>query len=953
MKSYSKPTSEQIDAAMPLLSSPQHEVYFFARLENPHWIIPLAERDVFKYPPKAERVQGSGIRFPMWPPSRYLARMASQAPDKVAEIFSKIETDNSSIIRDVLDAALAMPANVAVSLVPVICRAAREGALWIHFKDASDLCVRLADSDKFGAAMGLAEALFTPTFRKGQEELSRWDEHWYKDGLKKVVPALAGVHARVFLPKLCDWLKASVEAKKSVDPKSGSDYSYTWRPAIEEHEQNHDHDSAGVMVGFVREGFEQAVRSEHLSVDEALQIVERYPYLVFKRIRLHLINEFADQNPDLARRVMLDHDLFDDYEYKHEYAMLIGKRFTMLEPIQQVEWLGLVHDGPTDEVADALEDPEDRDLSDRRRDYWRFEKLHLVRDYLTGGQQRFYKEMLEKHDEPDMSVRLGPARWGHDSPMTVEELDGMTFEQAVDAVSLWKSEQPRFMGPDVEGLASTFGQYVATNPAQFSADAGLLIARPAIFVREFIVKMSEAVKAAHEINLLAVLELCHWVVTRPVEERTTPEQEHEGLIDKNWQWTRDRISGLMESVCQAKSDDVPKYPLDRFRKSLWRLIENLCNDHSESSIVHDISQDDPRIHDYLNLGVNSPRGKAVSAAFEYARWVANHTSQSDGNQEIVPGGFKAMPEVQKMLQWQIAAENTSFEAMSVIGSKIDLIYWVDRQWLTENADLLFQLEGIEQTPSAAHGWAAWNAFLVWVRAHIEYYRVFRPQFAYAVEEAANVELTERTRGQPMYHLGEHLMILYGRGQLGLDDDESLLIRFIMNSNPDVRRHAVGFVGQILKGDEKVPEDVVERFMTLWEMYWTGSGRGDAEEKPSAFLFGMWFSCGQFPEQWALDALEHFVEVAPTPEPDHAIAEQLAKTAHVDIVKSTRILDRMVRGDREGWRIEGWRDSAKKVLRQALRTPGEAQRQAEALIDYLGRRGHTEFGLLLKDSGATS
>ena len=550
-------------------------------------------------------------------------------------------------------------------------------------------------------------------------------------------------------------------------------------------------------------------------------------------------------------------------------------------------------------------------------------------------------------------VRSSPARWGYESPMTLDELEAMTFKQAVDAISSWKPEEPRFMGPDIRGLASTFGQYVATNPDLFSMNARLLIARPAIFVHEFIGRMSEAVKAGRDIDLHAVLELCHYVVERPVEERTTPEQEYEVQVDKNWQWTRDEISRLMENVCKARSDDVPRYPLNDLREPIWRLIENLCHDHSESYTVHDISQDDPRIHDYLDLGINSPRGKAVYAALEYARWVANHISQSDGNQEIIPGGFKAMPEVRKMLQWQIAPEHTSFEAMSVIGSKIGLINWIDRQWLTENAGLLFQLEGIEQTPSAAHGWAAWNAFLVWVRPHIEYYRIFKQQFAHAVEEVAKVELNERTRKQPMYHLGEHLMILYGRGQLGLDDDESLLRRFVENSNPDVRRHAVGFVGQTLKGDEEVPEDVVERFMTLWEMYWTGPGRSDAKEKPTAFLFGMWFSCGQFPEQWALDALEHFVEVAPTPEPDHTIAKQLAKTAHVDIVKSIRILDRMVRGDREGWRIDGWRDSAKEVLRQALRTPGEAQSQAEALIDHLGRRGHTEFGQLLKDSGATS
>src|SRR5438128_7793895 len=77
MKSYSKPTNKQLDQAMPLLSSPQHEAYFFSRLENPNWIGPLAERDVFKYPPKAEHLEGE-VRFPAWPPGRYLARMAAK-----------------------------------------------------------------------------------------------------------------------------------------------------------------------------------------------------------------------------------------------------------------------------------------------------------------------------------------------------------------------------------------------------------------------------------------------------------------------------------------------------------------------------------------------------------------------------------------------------------------------------------------------------------------------------------------------------------------------------------------------------------------------------------------------------------------------------------------------------------------------------------------------------------
>ena len=303
-----------------------------------------------------------------------------------------------------------------------------------------------------------------------------------------------------------------------------------------------------------------------------------------------------------------------------------------------------------------------------------------------------------------------------------------------------------------------------------------------------------------------------------------------------------------------------------------------------------------------------------------------------------------------MLEWQIAPDNRSFEALAVIGSYIALIYWVDKDWLATHAHQLFHLEAIEQSPALAHGWAAWNAFLVWVRPHIEFYKLFKAQFAYAVKQAAQAQLDEQSHHQPMHYLGEHLMILYGRGQLGMDDDKGLLKQFLTNANPDIRRHAIGFVGRSLEGDsdEKVPGEVVERFKKLWEVYWAGAGKKDAEEQPDAQLFGTWFASGQFPERWALEQLEQFVKVVPTPEPDHTVVEQLAKIAPRDIGRAVRILDRMVHGDREGWRVYAWLDPARQILEQAMSAGGNARTQAEQIINHLGRRGYEKLGILLDD-----
>lgn len=927
---------------------------FFNTLDSAGWIGPLKEAGYFHAPPQPELVQGGDVCYTWWVASKYLARMAKEAPREVAAIFAGLETDNPSVRGDMIDAALAMPIDIATLLVPVICRAVKSGTLWIHFKDASDLCVRLANSDEVAAAMVLAEALFTPKFDEGQKDPSRRYEHWYREGLKNVVPALAMRLAHQFIPRLCDWLKATIEAKEHEGLKFGSDYSDMWRPAIEEHTQNDAYEFASAMVGLTREGFEQAIQHGQLTLEEALQILDRYQYLVFKRMRVHLINEFAEQKPELARETMMERVLFDDDHYKHEYAMLVGRRFDLLTSTERETWLAWIEAGP--DMSDFDEDfrtIRSRDATDDDRrsqvEYWQLGKLHWVRDHLEGDRKAHYQRILAEKGEPelaDLNVYFGRDTWGHDSPMSVEELKALAFSQAVDRVVSWKPDKSKFTGHDMWGLANTFGEYVASDPEEFSKHAEVMVNRPAIFVRTYISQMGEAAKQGRAIEMAAVLKLCKWVVDQPLGQRAEVTEGPNGLVDRNWQWARDEISHFVQRVCESSADDKPRYPLDDIRAGMWSVLKCLIYDPTESNIVRDREKEDPRVHDYLDLGINSPRGKAVQATLAYTRWVANHVKQMKNGQEVVPNGFGSMPEVRTVLEWQTAPENSCFEVMSVIGAHIGLVYWIDREWLAANADRIFDLRRFDAEPEKAYGWAAWNAFLVWVHPYIELYRLFKPQFAYAVEQTPKVRLTEPSRTQPMHRLGEHLVVLYGRGQLGLDDDEQLLRRFLSTAIPEIRRHAVGFAGRTLEGDKEIPDKVVRRFMELWDWYWTTCGRDDAKEKPDDLLFGSWFACGKFPAQWSLDRLEQFVEVIPVPEPEHAIAKQLAIIAQTDITKTVCILDRMISGDQEGWRLHGWLDSAKTILGLARSAGGAPRDKANLLIDYLGRRGYTDFGKLL-------
>jgi len=95
MRSWKKPTPEQVDKAVALLVYYEHYRGFFDRLENPEWVEPLWERGFFRQPPHPIREE-ERVHFPPWPEAKYLARMAKHKPELVARIILEMEdTENA------------------------------------------------------------------------------------------------------------------------------------------------------------------------------------------------------------------------------------------------------------------------------------------------------------------------------------------------------------------------------------------------------------------------------------------------------------------------------------------------------------------------------------------------------------------------------------------------------------------------------------------------------------------------------------------------------------------------------------------------------------------------------------------------------------------------------------------------------------------------------------------
>ena len=111
--------------------------------------------------------------------------------------------------------------------------------------------------------------------------------------------------------------------------------------------------------------------------------------------------------------------MFDDFKYKHEYAMLVGRRLDLLTPEKGERWFEWVDAGLDRSDFDRRfrkntgRDATDEDRTARRR-YWQFEKLPWVRTHLEGRRRAFYQDMLASHGEPelaDLNSRISSG-WG-------------------------------------------------------------------------------------------------------------------------------------------------------------------------------------------------------------------------------------------------------------------------------------------------------------------------------------------------------------------------------------------------------------------------------------------------------------------------------------------------------------------------------------------------------------
>jgi hypothetical protein len=963
----------------PFLSSDALSDYFYGQLAagaDPSWLELLAKAGQLNNIPAAEEdKEKRATRLPAWPQGEYLKSIAAKAPRSVADVVLRLpHTDNARVDVWILDIALAFEnAEYSAQLVPRIVEGLQRPQLIVLALKVGSLISLLAKAGKSGASLQLTAAALavdedsrqhqeyapeTPpgNFLEPRAHLGLWE---YEQIVTKNLPDVVDAVGEGALSLLCDLLDRALvlSDRRGVEQKP-HDFSFIWRPAIEEHEQNINNGVKHLLVSAVRDAADQIAKADPSAVRVIVRMMEErgQSWLVFRRIALHVLTLFPDADFSLVRERLLDRALFGSVEVRHEYFMLEKAAFGRLGEKDQRVMLAWIDQGPADldgiaerwaQAAGRQWAPEERDRYVR---HWKRDRLVPLEMHLDAEWKHIYEQLCRERqpEHPEFTSYHTGGAWAPIGAESPEVLARMSTRELVTYLRDWVPSGDEFRGPSRQGLAGQLTTIVSESPVKYSDGAAALadITEP-IYVRAILQGFQNALKLKHDFEWSSLLDFCGLVV-KP-GRNVAPDKPAEAEAELGW--TRIEVIRLLTEGFSGPNKPIPPEQ----REKAWRVVEvctrdpkptqgeeeeYLANEEKNRGVKKQrgVSGSDP-----LSRAINSPRGTAIEAVVQYALWVRKNL-EKPGAANVASSGFAAMPEVEVVMNFHLNTENDPSPSIrAVYGERAPWLQLLDDAWARRNTGRIFPR-------AAADLWhAAWDTYIAYCAPYDNVFAWLRDEYAFAVEQIGQHDHGWGDAQTPDYALAKHLMAFYWRGKLDLES--RILVRFFMIADSALRGSALNFVGTSLRNTpDKIPDTTAARLKNLWMSRVEYAKRRGDRSGHEMKEFGWWFSSSKFDDDWSIGQLLEALRIAGQTFPDHLVVQRLAEMAEREPYRCVDALRMIVEGDKEGWAILGWKEQAEGILRAAMRSgDSRARSLAEDLINLLGStRRLFEFGKLLRE-----
>jgi hypothetical protein len=609
-----------------------------------------------------------------------------------------------------------------------------------------------------------------------KKPVSAVDDYWLKEMLGHHVVPLAVKRGR----KLAELFSERVREVFSSEGRR--EYGHIYRPAVEDHSQNHDwHGAENRPVEGLRDTLVSWCGTGDPDGMAFVQSLLDDEFVIVRRIGIFVISKCWAQLNTLYER-LVDPKFFD-LDYLHELYNLLKDHFGELSEQLQQRTVDAIQQIPSpdwsDEPARTLKLIQQRWLSAI------VGKGHRPGDEWFAALQAEVGPIPEHPDFLSYSeVRVGPG------PSVYSVQDVLAFLQQgalVDKLNSFEAESI-WNGPTLDGLLSTVEEAVKSDPSLFLRKLPQFLAAKTPYQHAVISGLKQA------------WENVSSPTTQPDWDRAWPDLVtfFETLIGPDEFWhevvaprqpmvpTRNWVaSSVADFLRSGTRKDEHAYPSALFPRTR-ALVEILL---MKTAPVEKPSDD------AMTQAINSPRGKSIEALISQALMECRAADRAANSHGEPWATFQPLfdAELEK-------CQDTNFEFSTLVGAYLSQFRYMDTDWVNENIPRMFPAAYPRNSACAVDG----LAYAPFAR------QIYRDLVQHgAIDRALHYELKGRVAREKLL---ERIAVAYLWGEDDLDSD-----RFAHLFRPDGGDDLVTITHlfwSIRRGD--LPEEQRKRVVKFWE-----------------------------------------------------------------------------------------------------------------------------------------
>ncbi|MET8550392.1 hypothetical protein [Micromonospora zamorensis] len=891
--------------------------YFFNRA-SAAWLEALREYGFFTNPPPPIRGTDSesGV-LRRWPESDYLVRVATEDPQATIKAALEIPaTDNSYVIWDLVQIALTLPPAQGVRLVPTVV-ASIPGPFGVFAADEiGELAGRLAEAGFAEAADALIRGVLKDVPKRGQEAVRVYD---YVSIVRTSLPTVAVVVGLPMLTFAAGLLEAAVEIFKA----DGEDNSRFWRPSLlADEDDSSGPDARDALVDAVRSIAESLLSSGQTTLQQALDVLEQHPALIFRRLALHLLREHGRDDPGLVRRYLFERDLLADRGAGYEFQLLLRDAHSALEPHEVQQLVNTILAGPDigpwrERFLKAHDHPDPDATVRQLAGMWIRDRLAPLEPVLpTAARDRYQQLIAEYGPAPDLSVV--PARftssWTEESPVDASNLQALPAAELVEFLARWQPPQD-WRGLDRSAICNALSASIAAAAEQRSHEAGALTGVDPAHADAILEGFSIAARERRDLDWTALVEFFRWVDSQAAAELAAMVTAR---ADRQWRQARYNVLHILGIALRHTDSPLPA----ECEPEIWAIIQSAATDPDP--------QDE---HDPTSAALDAVRPTALQTAIQLGWWKHRAGSQSPA-------------EILALVDQHLSGPNKSSAVPETLGRNLPVLYLIDPAWTHEHLDQI-----LPQDSSRKDTWtAAWDGYLDNPAPSDQLWDLLLPHYERAVRELSldgDDDLAVMRASQLASHLGRQ----YWFGHISLDDPDQLLHRFYQQAPAQAAAVIAEIVGISLAN--AVPLDLAQRdrLMKLWE-YRLATANPSSRHRELQTIDD-WYLSGAFDDDWALAQLRTIMVSDPEFHPSSRALRRMASNPTQHAQACLAIFETWLDNGPSYWDYARRIDEVKAILRAAADTGAAERIRVQHIVSRFSALGTDLRDVLTQDTSGES